>query len=86
MGHGRGAAPWPLSESPRRDALPIIRGFVDERLTYGYRLITALVNRKRVHRIMQRHALLLERPTGQREGRVYDGTVMVMQLEAALVL
>jgi hypothetical protein len=25
-------------------------------------------NRKRVHRIMQRHALLLERHTGRREG------------------
>ena len=46
--------------------LPIIRSFVDERPTYGYRRITALVNRalairglpganrKRVHRIMQR--------------------------------
>lgn len=71
--------------------LPIIRGFVDERPTYGYRRITALVNRelakdgrppvnrKRVHRIMQRHALLLERHTGRREGRVHDGTVMVMR-------
>jgi putative transposase len=50
--------------------LPIIRGFVDERPTYGYRRITTLVNRelakdahppvnrRRVHRIMQRHTLL----------------------------
>lgn len=71
--------------------LPIIRGFVDERPTYGYRRITALVNRelakrgrppvnrKRVHRIMQPHALLLERHTGRREGRIHDGTVMVMR-------
>jgi putative transposase len=70
--------------------LPIIRSFVDERPTYGYRRITALVNRqlaknghvpvnrKRVHRIMQRHALLLERHTGRREGRIHDGKVMVM--------
>jgi putative transposase len=68
--------------------LPIIRSFVDERPTYGYRRITALVNRqlaktghvpvnrKRVHRIMQRHALLLERHTGRREGRIHDGKVM----------
>jgi transposase InsO family protein len=71
--------------------LPIIRIFVDERPTYGYRRITALVNRelekhsqvpvnrKRVHRIMQRHALLLERHTGRREGRIHDGKVMVMR-------
>jgi len=70
--------------------LPIIRRFVDERPTYGYRRITALVNRerakqgmppanrKRVHRIMQRHALLLEPHTGRREGRTHDGKVMVM--------
>ena len=71
--------------------LPLIRRFVDERPTYGYRRITALVNRelatqslpsanrKRVHRIMQRHALLLERHTGRREGRIHDGKVMVMR-------
>jgi putative transposase len=70
--------------------LPIIRVFVDQRPTYGYRRITALVNRelaksgrppvnrKRVHRIMQLHALLLERHTGRREGRLHDGKVMVM--------
>jgi transposase InsO family protein len=71
--------------------LPLIRGFVDERPTYGYRRITALVNRelakdgqppvnrKRVHRIMHHHALLLERHTGRRRGRVHDGKVMVMR-------
>jgi putative transposase len=71
--------------------LPIIRSFVDERPTYGYRRIAVLVNRqlaknghvpvnrKRVHRIMQRHALLLERHTGRREGRIHDGKVMVMR-------
>ena len=71
--------------------LPLIRRFVAERPTYGYRRITALVNRelakddqapvnrKRVHRIMQRHALLLERHTGRRVGRTHDGTIMVMR-------
>jgi transposase InsO family protein len=70
--------------------LPIIRGFVDERPTYGYRRIAALVNRelaksgglpvnrKRVYRIMQLHALLLERHTGRRQGRPHDGNVMAM--------
>lgn len=71
--------------------LPLIRRFVDERPTYGYRRITALVNReltrkglpivnrKRVHRIMQQSALLLEPHTGRREGRIHDGKVMVMR-------
>ncbi len=71
--------------------LPLIRRLVDERPTYGYRRIMALLNRelartspppanrKRVHRIMQRHALLLERHTGRRERRVHDGKVAVMR-------
>lgn len=71
--------------------LPLIRRFVDERPTYGYRRITALVNReltkkglpvvnrKRIHRIMRQAALLLERHTGRREGRIHDGKVMVMR-------
>lgn len=71
--------------------LPLIRRFVDERPTYGYRRIAALVNRelttkgqpvfnrKRVHRIMQQASLLLEPSTGRRERRVHDGKVMVMR-------
>ena len=61
--------------------LPLIRRYVDERPTYGYRRIAALVNReltakrqpivnrKRVHRVMQQAALLLQPHTGRREGR-----------------
>lgn len=88
----KGAAPprGPYRKAGDDELLPLIRRFVDERPTYGYRRITALVNRelvrdghprvnrKRVHRIMQRHALLLERSTGRREGRVHDGKVMVI--------
>src|SRR5207237_4271392 len=71
--------------------LPLVRRFVDERPTYGYRRITALVNRelarqhlppanhKRIYRIMKRHALLLQRHTGRREGRVHDGRIIVMR-------
>ncbi len=78
--------------------LPLTRRFVDERPTYGYRRIAALVNRelaakgqpaanrKRVHRIMQQASLLLEPSTGRREGRVHDGKVMVMRSKPALVL
>jgi putative transposase len=81
----------PYAKPEDEALLPVIRRFVDQRPTYGYRRITALlnrerakagdppVNRKRVHRIMQRHAMLLERHTGRREGRAHDGKVMVMR-------
>ncbi len=70
--------------------LPIIRRLVDERPTYGYRRITALlnrerrkdglepVNRKRVLRIMQANSLVLMRHTGQRPGRTHDGVVVAL--------
>jgi putative transposase len=86
------ARPRGCYRKPEDDGLlPLIRRFVDERPTYGYRRIAALVNRdlaargqpvvnrKRVHRIMQQAALLLEPQTGRREGRVHDGKVMVMR-------
>jgi putative transposase len=68
-----------------------IRRLVDERPTYGYRRITALVNReltrenkplvnhKRVYRIMKQHGLLLARHTAERPGRTHDGQVIVMR-------
>ena len=70
--------------------LPRVRRLVDERPTYGYRRITALLNRelaaegltkanhKRVYRIMKVHGLLLARHTGHRPGRTHDGKVVVM--------
>ena len=76
---------------PDAKLVAAIRALIVDLPTYGYRRITALVNRelvrqglpganrKRVHRIMQRHALLLERHTGRREGRIHDGKVMVMR-------
>ena len=72
------------------DLLPAIRRLVDARPTYGYRRITALlnrerrvaglkpINRKRVLRILSLHGLTLERSTGRREGRIHDGKVAVM--------
>jgi transposase-like protein len=86
---GAASAPRPSSRSKTMRLLPIIRRLVDQRPTYGYRRIAALLNRERastglppttrkwVHRIMQHHAMLLERHTGRREGRIYDGKVMV---------
>lgn len=88
---GRSKARGPYEKAGDAQLLPLIRRLVDERATYGYRRITALLNRelakagrppanrKRVHRIMQRHALLLERHTGRREGRIHDGKVAVMR-------
>ncbi|MCJ8150721.1 IS3 family transposase [Shinella sedimenti] len=73
------------------ELLPIIRRLVDQRTTYGYRRIAALLNRerraadkpvvnaKRVHRIMGNHAMLLEKHTAVRKGRIHDGKVMVMR-------
>ena len=68
-----------------------IRRFVDERPTYGYRRIAALlkrerrsaglapVNTKRVYRLMKKHGLLLERHTGRRRPREHDGQVATIR-------
>jgi len=68
-----------------------IKKVIGARPTYGYRRVTALLNRqrtldaqprinaKRVLRIMQNHALVLERHTVSRRGRRHDGKVMVMR-------
>jgi putative transposase len=68
-----------------------IRRFVDERPTYGYRRIAALlkrerrsggmapVNAKRVYRLMKKHGLLLERHTGHRRPREHDGQVATIR-------
>lgn len=73
------------------EILPVIRRFIDERPTYGYRRIAALVNRerqtqnlpavnrKRVHRIMAANALVLQKHTAMRQARVHDGKIMVMR-------
>jgi transposase InsO family protein len=88
---GRGKPRGPYAKADDAALLALVRRFVDERPTYGYRRITALVNRelasqgrpavnrKRVYRIMQRNALLLERHSARRQGRIHDGKVMVMR-------
>lgn len=67
--------------------LALIREIIDERATYGYRRVTALLNRqlgnapvnhKRVYRIMKKHHLLLQRYTG-RPVRVHEGTVQMLR-------
>ena len=70
--------------------LPRLRRLVDERPTYGYRRLTALLNRelaaegkapanhKRIYRLMKVHGLLLAKHTDLRPGRAHDGKVVVM--------
>lgn len=88
---GRSRPRGPYRKAEDAELLPLIRRVVDERPTYGYRRVTALVNRelrrqgaapanhKRIYRIMKRHALLRQRRSGRREGRVHDGRIVVMR-------
>jgi putative transposase len=68
-----------------------IRRLVDQRPSYGYRRIAALlkrerrsagqepVNAKRVYRLMKKHGLLLQRHTGRRRPREHDGKVISLR-------
>ncbi len=63
----------PYQKTEDKELLPTIRSIVDERPTYGYRRVHAVLNRrrrsqrlppvnhKRVYRIMKRYNLLLQR-------------------------
>ena len=71
--------------------VPRIAALVSARPTYGYRRITAILNRqlrseglapvnhKRVYRIMKAHNLLLARKYSERPEHVHDGKVIVMR-------
>lgn len=71
--------------------VPLIRDLVSKRPTYGYRRITAILNRllrkdghklvnhKRVYRIMQANQLLLSRRYTERPDLLHDGKVIVMR-------
>ncbi|KQS85280.1 integrase [Methylobacterium sp. Leaf361] len=71
--------------------LPTIRAIVDARPSYGYRRVTALVNRalhsrgeasvnaKRVLRILRANGLTLAPHTARRPGRTHDGTVVALR-------
>ncbi|MBB3938325.1 Transposase InsO and inactivated derivatives [Aureimonas phyllosphaerae] len=81
----------PYRKAEDAGLLPAIRAIVDARPTYGYRRVTALLNRelrlrgqptvnaKRVLRIMQHHGLTLERHTASRPGRTHDGIVIALR-------
>jgi putative transposase len=63
-----------------------VQSLAGERPTYGYRRVTAMLNRqplprvnhKRVYRVMRREKLLLERSTG-RPHRVHDGVIVTLK-------
>ena len=71
--------------------VPTITALVAARPTYGYRRITAILNRqlraesrapvnhRRVYRIMKAHNLLLARKYSVRPEHVHDGKVIVMR-------
>ncbi len=71
--------------------LPRIQALVAKRPTYGYRRITAILNRqlrseglaavnhKRIYRIMERNNLLLQRSGFHRPERNHDGKVIMMR-------
>jgi putative transposase len=71
--------------------LPLLRKLADERPSYGYRRLTALLNRqhrcegkptvnaKRVLRILQVNGLTLARHTALRPGRTHDGVVVALR-------
>ena len=73
------------------DLLVPLRTLVDERPTYGYRRITALMNRerlkiglprlnhKRIYRLMSQNGLLLQRYTGKPPGRAHDGKIITIR-------
>lgn len=70
--------------------LGAIREITDQRPTYGYRRVTAVINRrlkntgqsgvnhKRIYRIMKINNLLLQKHTGH-PGKVHEGTVMTFR-------
>jgi putative transposase len=71
--------------------VPLITALVAARPTYGYRRITAVLNRqmrsqgldpvnhKRTYRIMKAHNLLLARKYSERPEHIHDGKVIVMR-------
>jgi transposase InsO family protein len=68
-----------------------LRSLVDERPNYGYRRITALMNRerlktglprlnhKRIYRLMSQNGMLLQRYTGKPPGRAHDGKIITIR-------
>jgi putative transposase len=81
----------PYKKAADAELMPLIRQIVDEKPTYGYRRITALLNRrfravgearvnhKRIYRIMKLQGILLQRFTGHHIERAHDGVVQTLR-------
>jgi transposase InsO family protein len=79
------------SKAEDAELLPAIRSLVDERPTYGYRRIGAMLNRvrcsaglaainhKRIYRIMNQNGLLLARHTGKVPSRPHEGKIITLR-------
>jgi putative transposase len=78
-------------KSEDAELLAPLRTLVDERPTYGYRRITALMNRerlktalprlnhKRIYRLMAQNGMLLQRHTGKPPGRAHEGKIITIR-------
>jgi putative transposase len=78
-------------KSEDAELLGALRTLVDERATYGYRRIGALLNRerekvglprlnhKRFYRLMSQNGLLLQRYTGKPPGRAHEGQIITIR-------
>lgn len=88
---GKGRARGPYRKTQDAALLAMIRAVTDERPTYGYRRVWAVLNRmarsaghppinaKRVLRVMRNAGLTLERHTARRPGRTHDGVVVALR-------
>ena len=78
----------------KEEDLPLLdplRRLVDERPTFGYRRIGAMLNKerqisglaplnhKRIYRLMAQNGLLLQRYTGRPPGRLHDGQIITIR-------
>ena len=83
---------WSAAEKLRIvEEMPRIKTLVAKRPSYGYRRITAVLNRalraeglapvnhKRIYRIMRHNNLLLARKYTERPEHIHDGKVIVMR-------
>ncbi|QBX35138.1 IS3 family transposase [Paracoccus liaowanqingii] len=89
--HGRTKPRRRYHKAQDAAVVPRITALVTVRPTYGYRRITAILNRqlrseglapvnhKRVYRIMKAHSLLLARIYTERPEHVHDGKVIVLR-------
>lgn len=88
---GKQPARKPYRKAADLVLLPAIQFIVDQRPTYGYRRVHAIlsrerhmnnlppVNHKRVYRIMKRNNLLLQRHTGKPHGRTHTGKIITIR-------